>query len=266
MLGGTDWDPEIERNLRACHVFVLLVSAHSMASTTSSYIIDKEITIIRERQAKGERSISIRSSLPQPGRLGSTRSETRTCAREDGKPLSGYLPAYDRAQHMSEIANEIASVVGSVGPTLAPHRRKAPSLLALKSLRSQTSRSGCRPLHGARRCAGGDRDGAQALRGSGRDHGPARIARHWQDHAGGRFAERHREDYRATWWIRAQTEPTARPRQIDLFAEDTGKTAPTWRELPEEARVRLTDLMARLILDHARLDGAIPSKEVGDDL
>jgi hypothetical protein len=60
---------------------------------------------------------------------------------------------------------------------------------------------------------------------------------------------------------------TARPRQIDLFAEDTGKTAaPTWRELPEEARVLLTDLMARLILDHARLDGAAPSKEVNDDL
>jgi hypothetical protein len=50
-----------------------------------------------------------------------------------------------------------------------------------------------------------------------------------------------------------------------LFAEDTGKTAPTWRELPEEARVLLTDLMARLILDHARVDGAAP-KEVGDDL
>ena len=59
---------------------------------------------------------------------------------------------------------------------------------------------------------------------------------------------------------------TARPRQIDLFAEDTGKTAPTWRELPEEARVLLTNLMARLILDRARLDGAAPSKEVGDDL
>src|SRR3954452_11503191 len=59
---------------------------------------------------------------------------------------------------------------------------------------------------------------------------------------------------------------TARPRQIDLFAGDPGKTAPTWRELPEEARVLLTNLMARLILDHARLDGAAPSKEVGDDL
>jgi len=59
---------------------------------------------------------------------------------------------------------------------------------------------------------------------------------------------------------------TARPRQIDLFAEDPGKAAPTWRELPEEARVLLTDLMARLILDHARVDGAAPAKEVGDDL
>jgi hypothetical protein len=36
--------------------------------------------------------------------------------------------------------------------------------------------------------------------------------------------------------------------------------------LPEEARILLTDLMARLILDHARLDGAALSKEVGDDL
>jgi hypothetical protein len=59
---------------------------------------------------------------------------------------------------------------------------------------------------------------------------------------------------------------TARPRQIDLFAEDPGKAAPTWRELPEEARVLLTNLMARLILDHARVDGAAPSKEVNDDL
>jgi hypothetical protein len=36
--------------------------------------------------------------------------------------------------------------------------------------------------------------------------------------------------------------------------------------LPEEARVRLTNLMARLILDHPRVDGAAPSKEVNDDL
>jgi len=65
---------------------------------------------------------------------------------------------------------------------------------------------------------------------------------------------------------RQRSATTARARQIELFAEDPGRAAPTWRELPEEARVLLTDLMARLILDHARLDGAAPSKEVNDDL
>src|SRR4051794_29174073 len=51
MPGGTGWDAEIEENLRACDIFILLVSAHSMAS---DYIIDREIAIIEERQAKGE--------------------------------------------------------------------------------------------------------------------------------------------------------------------------------------------------------------------
>src|SRR5450755_896018 len=51
MPGGTGWDADIERNLRACDIFILLVSAHSMAS---DYIIDREIAIIEERRAKGE--------------------------------------------------------------------------------------------------------------------------------------------------------------------------------------------------------------------
>jgi TIR domain len=32
MPGGTDWGPEIEQKLRACDIFVLLVSANAMAS------------------------------------------------------------------------------------------------------------------------------------------------------------------------------------------------------------------------------------------
>ena len=40
MSGGLKWNPEIERNLRACDIFVLLVSANSMSS---NYIIDKEL-------------------------------------------------------------------------------------------------------------------------------------------------------------------------------------------------------------------------------
>src|SRR5579871_2557985 len=51
MPGGTRWDPEIERNLRARDIFVLLVSANSMGS---DYIIDRELEIASEREANGE--------------------------------------------------------------------------------------------------------------------------------------------------------------------------------------------------------------------
>ena len=51
MRGGAEWDPEIDQKLRVCDIFVLLVSANSMAS---DYIIDKEIAVIRERQSSGE--------------------------------------------------------------------------------------------------------------------------------------------------------------------------------------------------------------------
>src|SRR5947209_1968404 len=51
MIGGADWDPEIDQKLRTCDIFILLVSANSLAS---NYIVDKEIAIIRKRQAKGD--------------------------------------------------------------------------------------------------------------------------------------------------------------------------------------------------------------------
>src|SRR5262245_14509354 len=51
MPGGEDWGPEIEAKLRTCAIFVLLVSHNSMAS---DYVIDKEISLIRSRQANGE--------------------------------------------------------------------------------------------------------------------------------------------------------------------------------------------------------------------
>ena len=48
--------------------------------------------------------------------------------------------------------------------------------------------------------------------------------------------------------------PEHRPHQFDLFVSpDGGKIARTrlWQALPAEARQMLTQLMARLILDHA---------------
>ena len=57
MHGGTQWDTRSSVNLRACDIFVLLVSANSMAS---DYIIEKEIGIARERLAAGDDFMSIR--------------------------------------------------------------------------------------------------------------------------------------------------------------------------------------------------------------
>ena len=51
MMGGDDWESKIEEMLRECDIFMLLVSASSMAS---DYILEKELPIIRARDAKGE--------------------------------------------------------------------------------------------------------------------------------------------------------------------------------------------------------------------
>jgi hypothetical protein len=42
--------------------------------------------------------------------------------------------------------------------------------------------------------------------------------------------------------------------------------APTWPELPAEARAALTNLMTQLILDHAATTATPRAKEVGHDL
>ena len=51
MPGGADREREIDQKLRACDIFILLVSRHSLSS---DYVVDEEIAIIRERQAKSE--------------------------------------------------------------------------------------------------------------------------------------------------------------------------------------------------------------------
>jgi TIR domain len=51
MPGGADWEREIERKLRDCDIFILLVSPSSLSS---DYVVYKEIPIVRERQKKGE--------------------------------------------------------------------------------------------------------------------------------------------------------------------------------------------------------------------
>jgi hypothetical protein len=64
MPGGVNWELEIGEKLRACDIFILLVSRHSLSS---DYAVDKEIAIIRQRQAKGEDGTALyRGSRGQP--------------------------------------------------------------------------------------------------------------------------------------------------------------------------------------------------------
>ena len=78
MPGGADWNPEIETHIRACDIFVLLVSTHS---TSSDYIVDKKYRSSANGSARPTTSISIRCSSTGRPRRGSTRSTTRTFAR-----------------------------------------------------------------------------------------------------------------------------------------------------------------------------------------
>lgn len=70
-----------------------------------------------------------------------------------------------------------------------------------------------------------------------------------------------------------QTKPTQAqrraPQQIDLFTGEP-RTAtggmPAWSGLPTETQAALTDLMARLILDHADKNRVGAMAEAGHDL
>jgi hypothetical protein len=59
------------------------------------------------------------------------------------------------------------------------------------------------------------------------------------------------------------------PQQIDLFAGEPQKTigdVPVWSALPTEIQAALTDLMTRLILEHADKNRIGSVVEAGDDL
>jgi hypothetical protein len=106
MRGGTDWEPEIEEKLRDCDIFVLLVSANSMAS---NYIVDKEIAIIRDRQARGDLVHFFPLLLTPTPRAGLVKVKDKNLRPRDATPFSAFS-THDRAQHMSDAADEIAEL------------------------------------------------------------------------------------------------------------------------------------------------------------
>jgi tetratricopeptide (TPR) repeat protein len=118
MPGGANWEPEIEKKFRACDIFILLVSRHSLSS---NYVVDKEIPIIRERQANGEAVHFYPLVLTPTPKAGLRLVSDKNLRPRDGKPLSDY-PLHERYRHMAEAADEITEIAAEIQSrkTLAP--------------------------------------------------------------------------------------------------------------------------------------------------
>ena len=111
MPGGADWGPEIERKLRGCDIFMLLISRHSMSS---DYVVDKEIGIIRERQKNCEDVHFYPLLLTPTPEIGLDIVRDKNLRPRDGRPFSSYSP-HDREQLMSDVANEIVKTAVEIG-------------------------------------------------------------------------------------------------------------------------------------------------------
>jgi nitrogen-specific signal transduction histidine kinase len=134
MPGGADWEREIRRKLSACDIFILLVSRHSLSS---DYVVDKEIAIIRDRQAKGEAVHFYPLVLTPTPKIAIERVRDKNLRPRDGKPLSGYS-IHERYRHMSDAADEIATITNEivVGPNAEEIRpdRSAAALLEERAI------------------------------------------------------------------------------------------------------------------------------------
>ena len=130
MPGGADWEPEIEQKLRACDIFILLVSRHSLSS---DYVVDKEIAIIRERQAKGEDVHFYPLVLTPTPKIALDRVRDKNLRPRDGTPLSSYRQ-YERWEKMNEVADELAEIAAEI----ASRERAAPAPPPLPPSQSPT--------------------------------------------------------------------------------------------------------------------------------
>jgi TIR domain/AAA ATPase domain len=123
MEGGADWEEKIEHNLRACDIFILLVSPNSMSS---NYIIDKEIRIARERRTAGDDLHVYPLVLEPTPDAGLDQVRDFNLRPRDRRPFSGF--SYRRRmEHMNAAANEIAKVAVEIATrkVLAENERSA---------------------------------------------------------------------------------------------------------------------------------------------
>ena len=130
--GGADLKPEIERKLRACDVFIPLISANS---TASDYIVDTEIKVTRDREAKGENVCFYPILLTPTPKVALDKFKDKVVRPRDAKPLSSF-PYGERLQKMAEIADEVAKIAAEIvslkpGP---PNRGPQPSYVHISGL------------------------------------------------------------------------------------------------------------------------------------
>jgi hypothetical protein len=100
------------------------VSARSMAS---SYIVDKEIAIILERQRNGEDVHFYPLLLTPTPNVGLEKVRDKNLRPRDAKPVSSF--SYnDRLQHMNEAANEIATIAQQIVERKGARQPSAPPI------------------------------------------------------------------------------------------------------------------------------------------
>jgi TIR domain len=105
MPGGAEWEREIEGKLRACDIFILLVSRHSLSS---NYVVDKEIALIRDRQGRGDAVHLYPLVLTPTPKIALDLVRDKNLRPRDGRPFSDYS-INERYRHMNEAADEIAA-------------------------------------------------------------------------------------------------------------------------------------------------------------
>ena len=107
---GAKWEKEIEEKLRICNIFLLLVSRYAMAS---EFIINEEIRIVEERQAKGEEVYFCPLYLTPTPKAGLAKVRDKNLRPRDLKPFSS-LSRNDREQAMADVADDIAEICEKV--------------------------------------------------------------------------------------------------------------------------------------------------------
>jgi hypothetical protein len=136
ILGGAGWNKEIEKRLRACDIFILLVSRYSMTDDS----VDKEIALIRGRQDNKEEVHFYPLLLSHPTHAGLAKVADKNLRPFSGKPFRDY-EAHEREQLMSKAADEIAAIAKQISeqrglspPPVQPGAPAVPSRVHISHL------------------------------------------------------------------------------------------------------------------------------------